>query len=449
MAGLFGFDPSEIIRGVGNAFHSLLPPPARGPGREPADHIAGAGRIMPAIVNSSLPMPAGANWAVPKMLPAPTTRGIGVPPVMTPGGYLRPPASTSAVSNPFDIFTALGRQAAYNEKQAAANKIPATTSGGASTGMSPGVAKWATQTQEVFGDLGADIPDAMLAIMTNESGGDPNAYNPAGDAWGLFQNVGLGSRDPNAQFAAAHTLAQQKLASIAQSYKANGLNPNARTRALDLALAWAGHFDYGTGRANPTSTDIGSGQTAVELTTIFLRNYDAIKAGRSAPTGGGTGLAAVTGGKVFPIMQGFGRTDYSVQHPSTYAYGKSFGLAGDEHPGIDWAAPMGTQVYTPVGGVVSVVGNDHGTGYYYTNTMSGSDLDHSGEFAITLDNGDIVILGHMASINAQVGQRLNAGTLIGLSGGSDGSHVHIEVRRKNPNGGYTAVDPATYFGGGR
>lgn len=325
--------------------------------------------------------------------------------------------------------------------------------GGASTGLASGVAKWADQTKSTFGDIQGLDPDTMLAIMTNESGGDPNAYNAAGNARGLFQNVGLQSNDPNDQFAAAHQLAQEKMASIAQSYAANGLNPDARTRARDFALAWAGHFDYSTGQPNPNSRDVGSGQTADQLSSVFLDNYDKIKNGRQqqAPSasGGGAGLAGITPGVNGSIMQEFGPTDYAQSHQSTYHYGTAYGLGEGNHPGVDWAVPMGSKVTTPLGGVVSVVGNDHGSGYYYQNTMSGSDPDHSGEYQVTLDNGDMLILGHLSQINAQVGQRVSAGQLIGLSGGSDGEHVHVEYRQRQADGSYRIVDPRPFLGAGQ
>lgn len=180
------------------------------------------------------------------------------------------------------------RKAQEAATQTATTGQPVTETGG----IPPNVARWTQQTQQTFGDL-LD-PDVMLAIMTNESGGDPTAYNKDGDAWGLFQQVGLGSNDPTTQFAAARKLAEQKLASIKQSYAANGLNPDERTRARDMALAWAGHFDYRTGRPNPSSRDIGSGQTAEQLSAIFLANYDRIKAARRNTQGipGATGVVA-------------------------------------------------------------------------------------------------------------------------------------------------------------
>jgi murein DD-endopeptidase MepM/ murein hydrolase activator NlpD len=53
----------------------------------------------------------------------------------------------------------------------------------------------------------------------------------------------------------------------------------------------------------------------------------------------------------------------------------------------------------------------------------------------------------MAQINVQVGQRLKAGDVIGLSGGSDGAHVHVEYRRvdKSTGSGYRIVDPRGYI----
>lgn len=320
------------------------------------------------------------------------------------------------------------------------------------TGLPADVAKWADQANQTFGDQGGWVPAAMLAIIQHESEGNPSAYNgaSAGGAWGLFQQMGLGSYDPNTQFAAAKQLLQEKLKITNDAYAALGLNPDERTRARDLFLAWAGQFDPKTAGPNG-NRDEGNGQDAEAFLNGprgIMPMYDNVVKGRqqaSAP-GGSTGMAGITPGVGGQIMQEFGPTDYAQAHPSTYAYGNAYGLTGSQHPGVDWAVPMGTKVATPMGGTVSVVGNDHGTGYYYTNTMSGSDPNRSGEFAITLDNGDILILGHMSQINVNVGDRLSAGALIGLSGGSDGAHVHVEYRKKLPGGGYQIVDPRTMLG---
>lgn len=190
--------------------------------------------------------------------------------------------------------------------------------GGPSTGLAPNVARWAGQTQSTFGDIQGLDPDTMLAIMTNESGGDPNAYNAAGNARGLFQNVGLDSNDPNVQFQAAHQLAQQKMQAINAAYAANGINPDARTRALDFAGAWGGYFNYKTGRFDPTAVDYGvGGQTGAQFQQIFFGNYDKIKAGRqqqAAPQQGGGGDVVGTAQTLLgtPYILGGLRT-----HPNT------------------------------------------------------------------------------------------------------------------------------------
>jgi murein DD-endopeptidase MepM/ murein hydrolase activator NlpD len=288
----------------------------------------------------------------------------------------------------------------------------------------------------------------MLAIMENESGGDPNAYNAAGNAYGLFQQLNLGSNDPNVQFAAARTLAEEKLAGINAAYAKNGLNPDARTRALDFAAAWAGHFNYGTGQFNPNSYDPGVNQTAQQWAQVFLGNYDKIKAGRQQPQSGagipaGPALQTIFGGQQPPsIMQEFGQTDYSTSHESTYTYGTSYGLPPGSHPGVDYGMPRGTSLYVPVDGVVVYGG---GTGYYTDNNGDGPG---HGELLIQLANGDQIIMGHMSQITLQPGQHVTAGMLAGLSGGSDGDHLHLEVRQVDHSlpSGYRIVDPRGYFG---
>jgi hypothetical protein len=206
----------------------------------------------------------------------------------------------AAQDNLFDIAAGTRyEKAAKAQAKAAAAAIGSQVGGGPSAGMSPGVAKWAAQAQQVFGGL-VD-PDVMLAIMTNESGGDPGAKNPNYPAYGLFQLVGFGDGNPNwaadvdGQFAAARRLAEDKLRSINASYQAHGLNPDARTRARDFALAWAGHFDYSSGQPNTSSKDIVSGQTAQQLGDVFLANYDRIKAGRTAGAAGGDWGAGLIG----------------------------------------------------------------------------------------------------------------------------------------------------------
>lgn len=360
-------------------------------------------------------------------------------------------AALSAYSNKLaETSTGIGKGAAA-VAAVASGKAGGTGGGGPSVGLDPGVSQWADQTSQTFGDLGGWVPSAMLAIIQHESEGNPGAYNgaSAGGAWGLFQQMGLGSNDPNAQFAAAKQLLQEKLTMINASYQRLGINPDERTRARDIFLAWAGQFDPNTAGPN-NNRDEGNGQDAEAFLNGprgIMPMYDNIVKGRQqAPTGGGgTGFAAITGGQPFPIMQGFGVTDYAEANPATYGYETQFGMQPGQHTGIDWAAPVGTRVYSPRGGTVVFAG---GSGYY-TDTMNNVDPAHSGEYMVQMDDGTQIILGHMSSISATVGQRVNPGDFVGLSGGSDGAHIHIEVRipDKSTPSGYRIIDPVAYFGG--
>lgn len=157
--------------------------------------------------------------------------------------------------------------------------------------------------------------------------------------------------------------------------------------------------------------------------------------------GGGTGGLASLTHTPGTVMQEFGDTDYSSTHEDTYAYAGQFGAHG--HTGVDYAVPHGTQTFSPVGGTVTIAG---GSGFFKD---SAGDGPGRGELRITLDNGQVLILGHMANIGVRVGQRINAGDLVGLSGGSDGDHIHVEYRIPDPStpSGWRIVDPRTYLSG--
>lgn len=126
-----------------------------------------------------------------------------------------------------------------------------------------------------------------------------------------------------------------------------------------------------------------------------------------------------------------------------YDYGASVGVSG--HAGLDIGLGYGTALYAPAGGTVVIAG---GSGYY--RDERGGDGPGRGELRVQMDNGDIYILGHMASINLVPGQRIEAGAMVGTSGSFNGSHLHYEVRKNTPgatSSGYTAVDPRQYFNG--
>lgn len=180
-----------------------------------------------------------------------------------------------------------------------------------------------------------------------------------------------------------------------------------------------------------------------------MQSYNARVGAATDPTSmARSGLDTMFPGVDLPMMQGFGHTDYSTgPGASVYDFGTEFGLDGDEHTGWDIGVPRGTAFHMPSGltGVVTVAG---GSGYYKSN--NGPDGAGRGELRIKLSNGWELILGHNDRIDVQVGQQVTAGMLLGLTGSSDGDHIHIEVRRPSQGrtrSGWEIVDPALLFGG--
>ena len=85
------------------------------------------------------------------------------------------------------------------------------------------------------------------------------------------------------------------------------------------------------------------------------------------------------------------------------------------HPGVDFNGPIGSDVLSVAGGVVSFVGQRDG----YGNVV---EIDHG--------NGYVTRYAHNSKNLVEVGQAVRAGDLIakmGATGRATGSHVHLEV----------------------
>jgi hypothetical protein len=99
------------------------------------------------------------------------------------------------------------------------------------------------------------------------------------------------------------------------------------------------------------------------------------------------------------------------------------------HSGIDLAMPEGTTLRSVADGVVDRVYD--GTG------LIGKGL------SVKFPDGTRAIYGHMNEVKAHVGDHLNAGDIVGLSGNtgnSTGPHLHFGL--KNANG--SVIDPTPY-----
>ncbi|MCE5331281.1 MAG: M23 family metallopeptidase [Bacteroidales bacterium] len=107
------------------------------------------------------------------------------------------------------------------------------------------------------------------------------------------------------------------------------------------------------------------------------------------------------------------------------------------HAGMDFTAPVGTDIYATGNGTVISSGWQQG----YGNCV---EINHG--------FGYVTLYGHMSSIKARVGQKVKRGDVIGLvgsTGKSTGPHLHYEVHLRgeimNPQNYYFLdLSPAEY-----
>lgn len=108
-----------------------------------------------------------------------------------------------------------------------------------------------------------------------------------------------------------------------------------------------------------------------------------------------------------------------------------FTRGGAMHPGLDFRGKMGAPIYAAADGHVSFVGRRSG----YGNVV---EISHG--------NGLLTRYAHMSKPKAKVGQKVEAGDVIGLigsTGRSTGPHLHFEVRINN-----RAVNPRPFLESG-
>lgn len=113
------------------------------------------------------------------------------------------------------------------------------------------------------------------------------------------------------------------------------------------------------------------------------------------------------------------------------------------HPGIDYACPVGCELYSALDGKVTSAGYREAGGY-------------GREVFITSGNWTI-IYGHLSEVDVKVGDTVKRGQVIGVSGGavtdplrgnSTGPHLHFEVRDTRQPQQYPligAVDPEQWL----
>jgi murein DD-endopeptidase MepM/ murein hydrolase activator NlpD len=113
---------------------------------------------------------------------------------------------------------------------------------------------------------------------------------------------------------------------------------------------------------------------------------------------------------------------------SPYGYTRKTGPYSIAHKGTDYKAPTGTAVFAMNRGIVRVVKNSK----TYGKTVI---IDHG--------QGLLTFYLHLSAYKVKVGQTVQRGQLIGLSGDtgySMGAHLHLTVRVNN-----TSIDPEKFM----
>ncbi len=304
------------------------------------------------------------------------------------------------------------------------------------------------------------VPANLIAsVMQLESGGVNRGTNGAG-ATGLMQVVGsiwgdLGYdlNDPNQNIMAGADILKQFHDEYSGWATANGVDP---WKAAVYAYYAGNPYDLSAhDDPNQGGSGMSTGAYGDQIWNTFtkLQGMTGPGAGMGAPGGTSNTFGSIIGGGTPNISQEFGWTDFARN--SDYANSGAYNYTADYtrdrqpmgHAGVDVALNYGSRLYAPVGGTVSVSG---GSGYYCDVEGNGCGAG-VGQLSITLDNGDILILGHMSNIGVPVGTRVSAGQLVGLSGSENGGHVHVEYRKwvgaGVTNSGWEEVDPRNVLGG--
>lgn len=110
-------------------------------------------------------------------------------------------------------------------------------------------------------------------------------------------------------------------------------------------------------------------------------------------------------------------------------YGVVDRLHPHSHRGLDLVMPSGTELHSPVDGIITKVID-------YGNNNAGKCI------TIKTDSGESVIMGHLSKFKVHEGQTIQEGDLVALSGNtghSTGAHLHLGM--KNADGEFMNPQP--------
>jgi hypothetical protein len=314
----------------------------------------------------------------------------------------------------------------------AASGPPPTHTGATPVGTRATVLRWLPQITEMARKY--DVPpELIMAVMHNESGGDPKAqspYNPGqGYARGLLQVMPFHFQAGEDPFDVMTNL-DKGVKLLASGYHKYGRSPD---HAMATHFGGPGAIDSnGNIRTNLSDVNISIGNYVNNKFRPAYAAYSNYMRGLST-----SGLRDTTATQPAPQAAN-GPADLAdlwgwlggSRQPVTGRFGEQDGpYPGTGHRGMDIGAPLGTALTSPIAGTVIAAG-DVGGGY-------------GNQVRIQTAYGS-VLLGHLGSVNVQRGQQIAVGTPLGVTGStgkSTGPHLHFELRDPNDN----AIDPARYY----
>lgn len=386
--------------------------------------VAGALGQSTGYGNQGYNFTKGYGSSVPKTIGSQGVSGFGT------YAYRSPTSYASALGNPVMRWQS---QLAQNAQENLA-KIPGQTGSQAGSigGNYAGVEQWGSQINQAAAQYG--IPANLIkAVMQLESGGDPNAAGAPG-VWGPMQinanawGYGPWSTDPTANI--------MKGAEILSSYYKTYGNWYDALRHYH-GIGWDGYT------SDTSYADIVMGN---------YTNLNTYSAGGTAGLGYNPGssnaITTMFGNATVPDWGEFNTPSSN----GMYGYGTAYGMNGVNHTGVDVPMPVGTPIRAPMGGTVMCAGTGNGPGSDGGGCAAFNDTfgQGAGRIELLLDNGAVLIFGHSSTSNVAPGQRVNAGAIIGSSGGQVSEHIHLEarVRDASTSSGWRIVDPRTVVGGG-
>ena len=331
---------------------------------------------------------------------------------------------------------------------ASGSDMPAASCSTSSTGLDVSwdpVNQWDSAVdhaaQQVYQEVGVLVPSNVVkSVMKIESGGDP----AAGPAYGLLQVTAgaIGTYDLNRVTVEPNYGIYAGTKELALRYIDSGSLPWENV----VVGYFSGHY-VPTGARDQFSDDFAYQDRFKQ----FFGELEIFNPGsRACSTTSIVGVASLWGGMQFggqapPLSQDFGPTDFSrFTHPEWYSYSLQYGFTEPGHTGLDVAIPAGTPLFAPMDATVVCAGTDNGDGEDSCSAfLSAYGGPTSGRLQLKLPNGDMLIYGHVNESLVKPGATVKAGTQIGISGGFNGDHVHVEyrVRDGSTDSGWRIIDP--------